>query len=186
MKIVQVVPKPGADVALKRLLNAKERELRGRSTLRREKPGLWTHVAYPGRIRWDAGAGGILLAEIRAGAGPDWQLTNSFVGYLDRHLGPHIESITIQYRDEAPPRRSAPRARGSRASAGGRSRPSRAGRGSPARRATRGRARPSRAGGRSRSSRAGGRSPARRASRAQARPTRAGGRSSGRRTTRRR
>ena len=176
MKIVQVVPKPGADVALKRLLNAKERELRGRSTLRREKPGLWTHVAYPGRIRWDAGAGGILLAEIRAGAGPDWQLTNSFLGYLDRHLGPHIESITIQYRDEAPPRRSAPRARGSRASARGRSRPSRAG----------SRSRPSRAGGRSRPSRAGGRSPARRTAPGRARPSRARGRGPARRTTRRR
>jgi hypothetical protein len=122
MKIVQVVPKPGADVALKRLLNAKERELRGRSTLRREKPGLWTHVAYPGRIRWDAGAGGILLAEIRVGSGPDWQLTNSFVGYLDRHLGPHIESITIQYRDEAAPARRPSRTGASRSPGAGRAR----------------------------------------------------------------
>jgi hypothetical protein len=150
MKIVQVVPKPGADVALKRLLNAKERELRGRSTLRREKPGLWTHVAYPGRIRWDAGAGGILLAEIRVGSGPDWQLTNSFVGYLDRHLGPHIESITIQYRDEAaarrPSRTGASRSRrAGRARSASRSRGARGGRGSRrAPGASRGRSRTSR------------------------------------------
>jgi hypothetical protein len=157
MKIVQVVPKPGADVALKRLLNAKERELRGRSTLRREKPGLWTHVAYPGRIRWDAGAGGILLAEIRVGSGPDWQLTNSFVGYLDRHLGPHIESITIQYRDEAAPARrpsrtGASRSRGAgRARSASRSRGARGGRGSRrAPGASRGRSRTSRGGSRTR------------------------------------
>jgi hypothetical protein len=111
MKIVQVVPKSGADVRLKSLLNAKERELRGRSTFRREKPGLWKHVKYPGRIRWDAGTGGILLADIQTGREPDWQLTNAFVGYLNRHLGPHIESITIQYREVAP----AVRARGRRA-----------------------------------------------------------------------
>lgn len=112
MKIVQVVPRSGADVRLKSLLNAKERELRSRPTaFRREKSGVWKHVKYPGRIRWDAGTGGILLAEIHTGREPDWQLTNAFVGYLDRHLGPNIESITIQYREDAP----AVRARGSRA-----------------------------------------------------------------------
>jgi hypothetical protein len=28
----------------------------------------------------------------------EWQLLQSFVGYLDRHLGEYIESITITYR----------------------------------------------------------------------------------------
>jgi len=100
VKILQVVPRADCDESLKALLKAKERALRGGTTaFRRRREGRWQHVKHPGWIRWDETMGGILVAEIHPrGEGPDWQLLQSFVGYLDRHLGEYIESISITYR----------------------------------------------------------------------------------------
>lgn len=100
MKIIQVVPKRDTETSLKKLLKNKERELRGRPTaFHREREGKWKHVKHPGWITWDATRGGLLVAEIHAKReGSDWKLLQAFVGYLDRHLGENIESVTIYYR----------------------------------------------------------------------------------------
>jgi len=100
MKIVQAVPRVDAEDSLKTLLKQKERELRGGTTaFRRKREGVWVHAKHRGTIKWDTVAGGVLLAEIRAsGETKDWQLIQSFVGYLDRHLGEELESISILYR----------------------------------------------------------------------------------------
>jgi hypothetical protein len=81
-------------------LKAKERELRGsRTTFVRRSEGRWLHKRYPGRINWEETKGGVLIVEIRTpDASEEWQLLRSFIGYLDRHLSDHIESITILYR----------------------------------------------------------------------------------------
>jgi hypothetical protein len=100
MKIVQVIPRADITERLKSLLKRKEIDLRGKATtLYREKEGRWKHTKYPGWIKWDEAPGGILIAEIQSRIeGADWQLLQSFVGYLDRHLNEYIDSITIYYR----------------------------------------------------------------------------------------
>jgi len=100
MKVIQVVPKADGDMGLKALLKAKERELRGGPTsFSRQREGRWVHVKYPGWISWDETKGGLLIAEIHPGKeGSDWQLLRAFIGYLDRHFGEQIESISILYR----------------------------------------------------------------------------------------
>jgi len=102
MKVLQVVPKTGIKHSLKAQLKAKERELRssGRPTaFRRKREGVWVHIRYPGWISWDEARGGVLIGEVHPGRdGSDWQLANAFVGYLDRHLGKYLESISILYR----------------------------------------------------------------------------------------
>jgi hypothetical protein len=99
MKILQVLPRRDADEKLTTLLSAKERELRGsRTTFYRKKAGRWAHKGYPGWIGWSEAKGGILIAEIHGKEEAEWQLLRAFVGYLDRHLSDHIESITIIYR----------------------------------------------------------------------------------------
>jgi hypothetical protein len=100
MKIVQVVPRPGIDSKLKTVLKATERTLRGpHTTFRRVREGRWKHVKYPGWVRWDQAAGGFLVAEIQSKVKDhEWQLLQAFVGYLDRHLGDQIESISVYYR----------------------------------------------------------------------------------------
>ncbi|MFN2432188.1 MAG: hypothetical protein ABR599_05115 [Gemmatimonadota bacterium] len=99
MKILQVVPVANEKIRLKKLLKDKERELRGKTTFSRKSEGTWVHVKHPGSIVWSEGTGGFLIAEIRPKRGAsDGQLLQAFIGYLDRHLGPHIDSISIYYR----------------------------------------------------------------------------------------
>jgi hypothetical protein len=100
MKILQVVPRPDTPLKLKSLLKKQEIKLRGTATtFYRQKEGRWKHVKYSGWINWDEAPGGILVAEIQSKVeGTDWQLLQAFVGYLQRHLGNHIESITIYFR----------------------------------------------------------------------------------------
>jgi hypothetical protein len=100
MKILQVVPRPRNKVKLKALLKGTERHLRGaNTTFRRTREGRWKHVKYPGWVQWDGAPGDLLVAEIRTRVKDhEWQMLHAFIGYLDRHLGEAIESISIYYR----------------------------------------------------------------------------------------
>ena len=100
MKILQVIPNNTNGPSLKSLLKAKERSLRGTGpSFFRAREGRWTHARYSGWINWEETTGGILLAEIRTRTvDSEWQLLQSFIGYLDRHLGKHIGSMFIIYR----------------------------------------------------------------------------------------
>jgi hypothetical protein len=100
MKILQVMPKAREKSTLKALLKDKERELRGgTTTFVRQREGRWYHKKYAGWISWDEAQGGVLVAEVRTiNHDAEWQLLQSFIGYLDRHLSKHIESISITYR----------------------------------------------------------------------------------------
>jgi len=100
MKIIQVFPCDPDGDSLKSLLKATERALRGSTTtFVRQREGRWVHKRYPGSIKWGETFGGILVAEVK-GKEPehDWQLLSAFIGYLDRHLGDAIDSISIVYR----------------------------------------------------------------------------------------
>ena len=100
MKLVQIVPNESVDGTLKSQLKAKERELRGKPTaFIRRKEGRWVHIKYPGWITWSETLGGVLVAEVKTKKPElEWQLLQAFVGYLDRHLGSSIGSISITYR----------------------------------------------------------------------------------------
>jgi hypothetical protein len=100
MKILQVVPKLGIPSSLKALLKNTERSLRnGNTTFRRMREGRWKHVKYPGWLQWDQAPGGLLVAEIQTKVKDhEWQMLQAFIGYLDRHLGEQIESISVFYR----------------------------------------------------------------------------------------
>lgn len=100
MKVLEVVPKAGNRAKLKTLLKKTERHLRGpHTTFQRVEEGRWKHVKYPGWIQWDETPGGFILAEIQTKVKDhEWQMLHAFIGYLDRHLGEHIESISVHYR----------------------------------------------------------------------------------------
>ena len=100
MKIVQVVPVADDKPTLKTLLEETERRLRGGSTtFSRKDRGIWEHVKYPGRIKWDLVAGGIIVARVQSREPKqEGQLLQAFIGYLDRHVGDYIDSISIIYR----------------------------------------------------------------------------------------
>jgi hypothetical protein len=85
---------------LKTLLKATERGLRGpHTTFTRVREGRWKHVKYPGWIQWDDAPGNLLVATIHTKVlDHEWQMLQAFIGYLDRHLGAEIESISVYYR----------------------------------------------------------------------------------------
>lgn len=90
---------PDADVTLKSLLKKRERELCGsNTTFVRKRRGVG-RTSYPGWIKWQETLGGAIVAEVQTRvANRDWKLLHAFIGYLDRHLGDHIQSLTITYR----------------------------------------------------------------------------------------
>jgi hypothetical protein len=100
MKILQVVPKPRTKSKLKTQLKATERNLRGpHTTFQQVREGRWKHVKYPGWIQWADTPGNLLVAEIHTRVKDhEWQMLHAFIGYLDRHLGEEIESVSIFYR----------------------------------------------------------------------------------------
>jgi hypothetical protein len=99
MKVVSVVPLQLGKPTLGTLLDETERRLRGKgTTLIRHSKRRWVHTKYPGWISWEVSKGGMLVAEVRAKKGDaEWQLLQSFIGYLDRHLGKYVDSISILY-----------------------------------------------------------------------------------------
>jgi hypothetical protein len=100
MKIVQVVPVADDKPSLKTLLNETERRLRrGPTAFRRRGAGRWVHVKYRGWIHWDLARGGIVVATVKSRKPEqEWQLLQAYIGYLDRHVGEYIDTITISYR----------------------------------------------------------------------------------------
>lgn len=101
MKIVQIVPKSGIETKLKTLLRSKAAELRGKPTaFHRDRRNRWKHVKYPGWINLTETSGSMLIAEIHTKVErAEWQLLQAFIGYVDRHIGKNIESISIYYRE---------------------------------------------------------------------------------------
>jgi hypothetical protein len=100
MKLVQIVPLADDKPTLKALLKDTERQLRGRgTTFKRQREGRWVHARYSGWINWDSARGGIIVAEVQSKIPTtEWQLLQAFIGYVDRHIGQHVQSINIIYR----------------------------------------------------------------------------------------
>ena len=100
MKLIQVLTRQESEVKWVGALQAKERELRGGSTTwQRASSRKWTHRTYPGWVAWVEPVPGLLVARAQSRAEKtEWQILNAFVGFLNRHFGNNIESITISFR----------------------------------------------------------------------------------------
>lgn len=61
----------------------------------------WMHKAYKGRITFQRGLGGVLVAVVESPLERDeWQLLTSFIGFLHRHLRESISNISLTYTEE--------------------------------------------------------------------------------------
>lgn len=100
MKIIQIVPNSKTKERLKSLLKKQERSIRDKgTTFYRAKEGKWKHISYPGWIDWEESVGGLIIAKISSKKiEEEWKILKSFVGYLERYLAEHIDSITIYLR----------------------------------------------------------------------------------------
>jgi hypothetical protein len=103
--MVRLTVCPRSDENLYSLLVQKELTLikNNQGTLHRYGPKKkneekWAHVSRNGWIRFQSGLGRILIATIQArDRTEEWQLMNSFIGFLDRHFRVSIASILISY-----------------------------------------------------------------------------------------
>ncbi|HYM04641.1 MAG TPA: hypothetical protein VET85_16940 [Stellaceae bacterium] len=103
MKILQILP--ARNDALYRALVKKEADLRrnGRGTFRRvgtktAKGTKWRHLRYKGRVNLQRGPTGVVTAKVRTPPGTDdWQLMSALLGFVGRHFGDDVATITIHF-----------------------------------------------------------------------------------------
>ena len=104
MKIIEVTPRGSAK--LYDALVEKQAAIRemGRGTFLRSGPkarnkAKWKHKTYPGTVSLARGAAQGVTAKVHSQAADrEWQMLRAFLGFLDRHLGNKIASISIVYR----------------------------------------------------------------------------------------
>jgi hypothetical protein len=104
MKVLDIVPRPGS--GLYSAIVKKQADIRksGRGTFVRGKAktrgaARWTHVRYRGSLDLKPDEADAVSVRIRSSDhGDEARLLSSFLGWLDRHFGEHISSVTIRYR----------------------------------------------------------------------------------------
>jgi hypothetical protein len=104
MKIVEIVPLNRA--RLYGALVAKEAAIRGggRGTYMRvgrkaSGSARWKHKMYKGTVALSRGDAEVVTAKVRASTPEDERrLLSSFLGFVDRHSGDQVDTITIRYR----------------------------------------------------------------------------------------
>lgn len=100
MKLIQANPKPDNEQSIHAALNSKERSLRGTGTsFHKAKRNRWKHVKFQGWVTVTKAEEHILFAKVQAKSpSEEARLFEAFVGYLTRHCGHLIDSMTIYYR----------------------------------------------------------------------------------------
>ena len=115
MKLLQIVPRGGTRLYGAMIKRQAEIRRSGRGTFarsgaRKRKGARWTHVRYKGSISLEPGLSDAVEVAIKSPErGDEARLLSSFLGWLDRHFGEDLSTVSIPYR-EVPGRRT----RGSR------------------------------------------------------------------------
>jgi hypothetical protein len=102
MRHVQVIPR--GSYRLFDALTAEQARLarKDRGTFRRrgrksKHRAEWIHVRFPGRLALKRGEREVVEIQVRSKKGTEWQLVRAILGFLDRHFGPRVRAVIIQY-----------------------------------------------------------------------------------------
>lgn len=99
MKLIQANPRSDNEQTIISALNAKERSLRGKGTSFSKSRNKWKHVKFHGRVTVTTAPENILFAKVQSRSGSDEaKLFEAFIGYMTRHCGELIDTLTIYYR----------------------------------------------------------------------------------------
>jgi hypothetical protein len=100
MKLIQANPKAENEKSILSALNAKEREIRTKGTsFYKDGKNKWKHVKFNGWITVSNAPENILFAKVQSKSEPDeGKIFEAFIGYLTRHCGDMIDTMTIYYR----------------------------------------------------------------------------------------
>ena len=99
MKLIQANPRTDNEESVYSALNAKERVLRqGVTSFSKAGKNKWKHVKFLGRVTVHNTPENILFAKVQSRTTEDEaKLFQAFVGYLTRHCGELIYSMTVYY-----------------------------------------------------------------------------------------
>lgn len=100
MKLIQLNPKANNKESLLSAINSKERSLRGgRTSFYKDNKSKWKHIKHNGWVIVSKAPGDIVFAKVQSrSAADESRIFEAFVGYLTRHFGSLIDSMTIYYR----------------------------------------------------------------------------------------
>jgi hypothetical protein len=100
MKLIQANPKQDNKQSIANALNAKERTLRGKVTsFSKANKNKWKHVKFNGWVTVTNAPENILFAKVQSKSeGDEAKIFEAFIGYLTRHCGNLIDTLTIYYR----------------------------------------------------------------------------------------
>ena len=104
MKILKIVPRDrtrlyGALVAKEAAIRKSGRGTYSRVGRRSLGSARWKHKMYKGSVQLAHDPSEIVTAKVRAATPEDERkLLSSFLGFVDRHCGDYVDTITIQYR----------------------------------------------------------------------------------------
>ena len=99
MKLVQANPRTDNEQTIISALNAKERSLCGKGTSFSKSKNKWKHVKFKGWVTVTTAPEDILFAKVQSKSEADeGKIFEAFIGYLTRHCGGLIDTLTIYYR----------------------------------------------------------------------------------------
>lgn len=100
MKLIQANPKSENKQTIYTALNAKERDIRDKgTTFYKDKKDKWKHKKYDGWVIVSLAEGNILFAKVQSrNEIEEDKIFEAFVGYLTRHCGALIDTLTVYYR----------------------------------------------------------------------------------------
>lgn|SRR5688500_18554685 len=100
MKLVQIIPLKqsrlyGAIVKKQAEISRQRPGTFSRAGTKTANKAKWKHVRFKGWINLKRERTEIVTAKVNSA---DWQLLSAFVGWIDRHFGDQVQSVTIHYR----------------------------------------------------------------------------------------
>jgi hypothetical protein len=104
MKLLKIIPRGEAPLYGAMLKKQTEIRRAGRGTFlraraRKRNATRWTHLRYKGSINLEPGPLKAVEAVIKSpDRGDEARLLSSFLGWLDRHFGARLSTISIEYR----------------------------------------------------------------------------------------
>jgi len=107
MKCLEIIPRRG--MRLYGAMIKKQAEIRrsGRGTFsragaRKRNAARWTHIRYKGSVNLEPGPSeAVEVAITSPERGDEARLLSSFLGWLDRHFGDRLSSVSIEYQQAA-------------------------------------------------------------------------------------
>jgi hypothetical protein len=103
MKIVEITPRRksplyGGLVKREAAIRKKGRGTFARRGRARASTATWGHKRFKGSVSLSRGAAEMVRAKIRSGSTADeGSLLKAFLGFVDRHFGDQVSTITIHY-----------------------------------------------------------------------------------------